>query len=433
MSSIEIGYVMVAGVIALLFMGIPVALTLMVVGALGLLAIRGPNGALFLLESIPYASVANLALIVIPLFILMGHFAFSAGLSEKAYKAAKSWIGHVAGGLPIATVFACAGFATVCGSSVATAATISKVTVPEMLRAGYPQWLAAGPVAIAGALGILIPPSGILIIYSIATNVSIADLFIGALIPGFLTAVVYGLGIYVMVRRNPELAKRTRMPKASWKQRAKATADSWEVIVLFVVVIGAIYSGIATATEAAGIGAALALVFALCRKDRQPGSLWRGLVETGSSSASIFMLMIGSAVFSVALATTQLPTLLATTVLGWELSPVVLLLLLIIPYVLLGCLIDGISMIFITMPVVFPIIESVGIHPVLFGIFVTKLVEIGAVTPPVGINVFVVQGSVPGLKLKEIFRGVTPFIIMELFLIVLLIAFPEIVTIALKR
>lgn len=427
MTPLEIGYLMVAGVIVLLALGLPVALSLMSMGAAGLFAIRGVRGTEFLLESLPYTSVANLALIVIPLFILMGHFAFSAGLSDKAYKAAKSWVGHITGGLPIATVFACAGFATVCGSSVATAATISKVTVPEMLRAGYPQRLAAGPVAIAGALGILIPPSGILVIYSIATNVSVSDLFIGALIPGVLTALVYAFGIYFMVKRDPELVQRTRIPKASWGERARATAAAWEVVVLFLVVIGCIYTGVATATEAAGIGAALALIFALCRKG-QKGSIWKGLVETGSSTASIFLLMISSAVFSVALGTTQLPTMLAETVTGLNLSPAVLLLLLIIPYLILGCLIDGISMIFITMPVVFPIIEAAGIHPVLFGIFVTKLVEIGAVTPPVGINVFVVQGSVPGLKLGEIFRGVIPFIVMELGLIGLMIAFPQIVT-----
>ena len=430
MSSIEIGYVMVAAVIALLALGMPVALCLLAVGASGLFAIRGVRGTTFLLENLPYSSTANLALIVIPLFILMGHLAFSAGLSDKAYKAAKSWVGHIAGGLPIATVFACAGFATVCGSSVATAATISKVTIPEMLRAGYDQRMAAGPVAIAGALGILIPPSGILIIYSIATNVSVSDLFIGALIPGILTALVYALGIYFMVKRDPDLVRRTRMPKASWGERARSTAAAWEVVVLFLVVIGSIYTGMATATEAAGIGAALALVFALMRKG-QKGSIWKGLVDTGSSTASIFLLMVASGVFSVALGTTQLPALLATTVAGLDLSPTMLLFLLLIPYLILGCLIDGISMIFITMPIVFPMVEAAGINPVLFGILVTKLVEIGAVTPPVGINVFVVQGSVPGLQLGQIFRGVIPFIFMELALIALMILFPQIVTIAL--
>lgn len=430
MSSIEIGYVMVAAVIALLALGVPVALCLLAVGASGLFAIRGVRGTTFLLENLPYSSTANLALIVIPLFILMGHLAFSAGLSDKAYKAAKSWVGHIAGGLPIATVFACAGFATVCGSSVATAATISKVTIPEMLRAGYDQRMAAGPVAIAGALGILIPPSGILIIYSIATNVSVSDLFIGALIPGILTALVYALGIYFMVKRDPDLVRRTRMPKASWGERARSTAAAWEVVVLFLVVIGSIYTGMATATEAAGIGAALALVFALMRKG-QKGSIWKGLVDTGSSTASIFLLMVASGVFSVALGTTQLPALLATTVAGLDLSPTMLLFLLLIPYLILGCLIDGISMIFITMPIVFPMVEAAGINPVLFGILVTKLVEIGAVTPPVGINVFVVQGSVPGLQLGQIFRGVIPFIFMELALIALMILFPQIVTIAL--
>ncbi len=430
MTPLEIGYVMVAAVIVLLALGLPVALSLMAVGASGLFAIRGVRGTTFLLENLPYTSTANLALIVIPLFILMGHFAFSAGLSEKAYKAAKAWVGHVAGGLPIATVFACAGFATVCGSSVATAATISKVTIPEMLRAGYNQRMAAGPVAIAGALGILIPPSGILVIYSIATNVSVSDLFIGALIPGVLTAIVYAFGIYFMVKRDPELVQRTRMPKASWNERVRATAAAWEVVVLFLVVIGCIYSGIATATEAAGIGAALALVFALVRKGHK-GSIWKGLVETGSSTASIFLLMIASAVFSVALGTTQLPGELARIVAGMNLSPTMLLFLLVVPYLILGCLIDGISMIFITMPIVFPMIQDAGINPVLFGILVTKLVEIGAVTPPVGINVFVVQGSVPGLQLGQIFRGVIPFIFMELGLITLMILFPQIVTVAL--
>lgn len=432
MAPIEIGYVMVGAVLMLLALGVPIALTLMLVGTAGLFAVRGVHGTLFLLESTPYASTANLALIVIPLFILMGHLAFSAGLSEKAYRAARNWVGHIVGGLPIATVFACAGFATVCGSSVATAATIAKVTVPEMLKAGYNQRLAAGPVAAAGALGILIPPSGILIIYSIATNVSIADLFIGALLPGALTAIVYAVGIHLLVRRDPALVERTRMPRATWGERFTSTAESWEVGVLFLVVIGAIYTGFATATEAAGIGAGLALLFALLRRGREPGSIKRGLIETGSSTAAIFLLVIASAVFSVALATTQLPTMLATSVTELQLSPIVLLFLLIIPYLILGCFIDGISMIFLTMPVVFPIIESSGINPVLFGIIVTKLIEIGAITPPVGVNVFVVQGAVPGLKVGEIFRGAVPFIFMELFVIALLILFPEIVTVALK-
>ncbi len=430
MTTQDIGYVMVAALIALLALGLPVALSLLAVGASGLFAIRGVRGTTFLLENLPYTSTANLALIVIPLFILMGHFAFSAGLSEKAYVAAKAWVGHVTGGLPIATVFACAGFATVCGSSVATAATISKVTIPEMLRAGYEQRMAAGPVPIAGALGILIPPSGILVIYSIATNVSVSDLFIGALIPGVLTAITYAFGIYFMVKRDPELVRRTRMPKASWNERVRATAAAWEVVVLFLVVIGCIYTGIATATEAAGIGAALALIFALIRKGHK-GSIWKGLIETGSSTASIFMLMIGSAVFSVALGTTQLPTELAKFVADMNLSPTMLLILMMVPFLILGCLIDGISMIFITMPIVFPMIQNAGINPVLFGILVTKMVEIGAVTPPVGINVFVVQGSVPGLELGQIFRGVIPFIFMELGLVALMIFFPQIVTVVL--
>lgn len=427
MSNIEIGMVMIGLLVFLLAAGIPIAISLMAAGAFGLFWLRGFTGTEFLLEGFAYTSSANLALIVIPLFIFMGHLAFSAGLSDKAYAAAKAWLGHVAGGLPIATVFACAGFATVCGSSVATAATVARITIPEMLKVGYNQRIAGGCVAAAGTLGVLIPPSGILVIYSVATNVSIAQLFVAALIPGILTAVAYAVVIHFMVRLSPQ-AETTRMPKASWGERVRTTAQSWEVALLFLVVMGSLYMGIATATEAAAVGALLALIFALRRRKQTPGSIRKGLVETGSATATIFLLIVGSALFSTALATTQVPTELARWVGSLELSPIMLLLMLLIPYLILGCFIDGISMIFLTMPIVFPMITEAGINPVVFGIIVTKMIEVGAITPPVGLNVYVVKGAVPELRLSEVFRGVMPFIGIELGLVVLFIFFPQIIT-----
>ncbi|MDR4126956.1 TRAP transporter large permease [Yanghanlia caeni] len=428
MTQIEIGYFMIAGLLGLLALGVPIALSLILAGGVGLIAIRGEMAASFILESFAFTSAGSLALIVVPLFVFMGQLALSAGMSDKAYRAAKAWFGHLPGGLPIATIFACAGFSTVCGSSVATAAIVSKATIPEMLRAGFSQRLAGGCVAVAGTLGVLIPPSGILIIYSIATHVSIADLFIGALLPGALTAVVYATGTYLMVRGNKELVQRTVLPRMAWGERVKATLQAWEVGFLFVVVIGSIYLGWATATEAAGIGALIALIFALVRKNRPKGSIQKGLLEAGSSTATIFFLIIGSALFSVALSTTQLPTVIAAYVTSFDLHPTVLLLLLLIPYLVMGSFIDGISMIFLTMPVVFPIITEAGINPVVFGIVVTKMVEIGAVTPPVGLNVFVVKGAVPELQLGEVFRGAVPYLLMDLLVVVAIILVPGLVT-----
>ena len=427
MSSLDIGMAIIGLLAVLLITGVPIALSLFAAGAVGLFWIRGVTGAEFIIEGFAYTASAHLSLVVIPLFIFMGHLAFSAGLSEKAYDAAKAWFGHVSGGLPIATVFACAGFATVCGSSVATAATVAKVTVPEMLKMGYSQRLAGGCVAAAGTLGVLIPPSGILIIYAIATNVSIADLFIAAFIPGILTAIAYAVSIHFMVRFSADREK-TRLPRVGWPERMRTTARSWEIALLFSVVIGSMYLGIATATEAAGVGALLALGFAVKRRGRSFTEIRRGLVDTGSATAAIFLLIIGSGLFSIAIATTRLPTELAMWVGSLELTPTTLLLVLIIPYLVLGCFVDGVSMIFLTMPIVFPIIMEAGINPVLFGIIVTKMVEIGAITPPVGLNVYVVQGAVPELSITEVFRGVMPFVIIELLLVILFITFPTIVT-----
>ena len=417
------GSLLIGGLFLLLALGFPIALSLLTCGLLAIIAIQGWGAADYLLGTLPYSGTAEFSYIVIPLFLFMGHMAYSAGVSEKGFKAALAWFGHVPGGLGISAVTACAAFATVSGSSIATAATVARIAVPEMLKAGYSKSLAGACVATGGTLGVLIPPSGVMVLYSIATETPIPDLFLAGIVPGILTATVYGIGISLMVRRDPAMKSITVRPRAGVTERMRLSLNSWEIILLFGAVMGTLYTGIATATEAAGYGALVALVIAISR-----GTGWQevreGLQTSGASTASIFFLIIGAGVFSVALATTQVPQNLAGWATGLQLHPVVLLVYLLIPYLVLGCFVDAASMILLTMPVVFPIVKQAGIDPVLFGVLVVKMTEIGNITPPVGLNVFVVASTCPELTIREIFQGVLPFFVMELIVVGLLIAFP---------
>ncbi|MEM8852470.1 MAG: TRAP transporter large permease [Pseudomonadota bacterium] len=422
----EVGLVMIGGLIALLLGGMPIAFALALSGIVGLILARGWRASEFLLSSFPYSATAQLTLIIIPLFLFMGHLAFASGLSAKAFDAARALVGRVRGGLAIATVFACGGFATVSGSSVATAATMARIAIPEMLASGYKRRLAAGCVAAGGTLGVLIPPSGVLVIYSIATGAPLTELLIAAVIPGVLTALAYGVGIHLMVRMDPASAPATTMPKLTRRQRLTALGSSWELGLLFFIVMGSIYLGFATPTEAAAVGAFVALVIAIARSRGKRGKVLKeGLIETGVATSSIFALVIGAGLFSLGLSTTQIPQDTAAFLAGLDLPPTVILLLILVPFLVLGAFIDGLSMILLTMPVVYPVIEQIGVDPILFGILVTKTTEIGVITPPVGLNVFVVKAAVPNLPIGEAFRGAAPFVVMELILLGILIAIPE--------
>lgn len=431
MSPTEQGLLLVLGLFGLLALGFPIALSLLSTGLIGILAMNGWRSADYLLGTLPFAISAEFAFIVIPLFLFMGHMAYSAGISEKGFRAANAWVGHLPGGMAISAVLACAAFATVSGSSIATAATVSKIAVPELLKAGYSKRLSGACVAVGGTLGVLIPPSTIMVLYSIATETPIPELFIAGIAPGILTVVVYAIGIWLMVKRDPKMNSLTVQPRVGYLQRLKITFTSWEILLIFAVVMGTLYTGVATASEAAGFGALVALGIALYR-----GASWleikMGLQASGSSTASIFFLIIGAGVFGAALATTQVPQSLALWAVGLDLHPVILLILLLIPFLILGCFIDAASMVLLTMPVVFPIIKQAGIDPVLFGILVVKMTEIGCITPPVGLNVFVVATTNPQLTVREIFQGVMPFFIMELIIVGLLIAFPAITLFAVR-
>ncbi|MGE0768400.1 MAG: TRAP transporter large permease [Hyphomicrobiaceae bacterium] len=420
------GFAIIGLLLFLLICRLPIAFALAGSGVAGLMWARPWRAVEYLLSTFAYSTTANFAYIVLPLFLFMGQMAFSAGLSRHAFEAGQKWLGRIPGGLAAATVFGCAIFSTICGSSVATASTMARVALPEMLRQGYMPRLAAGCVAAGGTLGVLIPPSGILVVYSIITEVSLVKLFVAAFVPGFLTALIYVLGIYVWVKINPALAPSvSRAAAPSWRERFAALGRTWELMILFLAVMGTIYLGVATPTEAAAMGAFFALISVLRRPDRVANVL-HGLRETGTATCSVFALVVGAGLFSLGLSTTQLPTHLATLVTNLDLSQTTTILIILIPYLILGCFVDGLSMILITMPIVFPIVTQIGFDTVLFGLLVTKSVEIGAITPPVGLNAFVVKSMAPDVELKEIFYGCIPFVVMELFIVGLLIAFPQI-------
>jgi C4-dicarboxylate transporter, DctM subunit len=431
MTPAEQGFILVGGLFLLLALGFPIALSLLTCGVVGILAMRGWSAADYLLGTLPYSVTAEFAFIVVPLFLFMGHMAYSAGISEKGFRAATAWLGHIPGGLAMSAVVACGAFATVSGSSIATAATISKIAIPQLLKSGYTKRLAGACVATGGTLGVLIPPSTVMVLYSIATETPIPALFMAGIVPGILTILVYALGIRFIVQRDPQMSKMTVSPKVPYGQRIRLTLSSWEILIVFTVVMGSLYSGLATATEAAGFGAFAALAIAIVRGARMK-EIKEGLQASGASTASIFFLIIGAGLFSAALATTQLPQNVATWAVGLNLNPTMLLILLLLPFLVLGCFVDAASMILLTMPVVFPIVKQAGIDPVLFGILVVKMTEIGNITPPVGLNVFVVSASNPEIPVREIFIGIWPFFLMELMIVALLIAFPAITLFAVR-
>ena len=427
------GLVIIGILFVLLLMRIPIAFALAGAGILGLAWARPWPAVEYLLSTFAYSSIANFAYVVLPLFLFMGHMAFSAGLSKHAFDAGQTWLGRVPGGLAAATVFGCAAFATICGSSVATASTMAKVALPEMLRKGYAPRLAAGCVAAGGTLGVLIPPSGVLVVYSIMTDVSLVKLFLAAFVPGIMTALIYIAGIYIWVKVSPGLAPdESNEPVPSWGEKFRSLGRTWELLILFAAVMGTIYLGVATPTEAAGMGALFSLIAVLRRRNWKPNVLV-GLRETGTATCSIFALVIGAGLFSLGLSTTQFPAILASLASDLQWSQTAMIVMILVPFLILGCFVDGLSMILITMPIVYPIVIQIGFDGVLFGLLVTKAVEIGAITPPVGLNAFVVKSMAPDVALSDVFRGCVPFVFMELIIVALLIAFPEIALFAIRE
>ncbi len=415
------------GVVALLiflFSGMLIGAALGFLGFFGMAFLFGPDSGLGLLRTVPYAMTASYSLCVIPFFILMGELCFQSGLSEKLYQAAYKWVGRFRGGLSMATVLACGAFSAVSGSSLATAATMGAVSLPEMKRYKYADTLATGSIAAGGTIGILIPPSVVLIIYGILTEVSIAELFFAGIIPGLLSLVYYIIAIMIWTRINPEVGPAG--PRFPMRERVKSLRDTWEVLCLFALIMGGIYGGLFTPTEAGAIGATGALVFGLIRRRITGKNLFSALLATGRTTSMVFLVVIGTAIYGYFLTSTQLPMELANYATSLAISPMAVIGAIVLICFGLGCVMGTLPLVFITVPIFAPVVETLGFDLIWFGIIVVVISEIGMITPPVGINVYIMKGIAEDVPLSTIFRGIFPFLLADFARLFTLIAFPAV-------
>ncbi len=411
-------------IFALALLRMPLAFSMGLVGVIGIGLTRGWMPALASTAQVVQETGFAYTLSVIPLFILMGNFVARAGLAHELFHAAYTFIGHRKGGLAHATIAACAGFGAICGSSIATAATMSKVAYPSMKKLGYSDALSTGVIASGGTLGIMIPPSTIMVIYGIVTETHIGKLFAAGVLPGILTALLLMLAVVLMTMRNPEHAPAGE--KFTWRQRLEALRGIWGVLLLVIVVLGGIYGGIFTATEGAGMGAAGAFFFAWGRKALTWDSLISILVESARTTAMLFTLLIAATVFANFVNFTTMPNDLKQWITHLGLSPVMVVGAMMVIYIILGTVMEELTMVLLTIPLFFPIVMQLGFDPVWFGVLIVMVIQIGLISPPVGMNLFVLNTLLPKVGLGTIFRGCWPFVAMQVVTLAILLFFPEI-------
>lgn len=414
-----------AVLLVVMLAGVPIAMAMALVGAAGLALVLGLVPALAIVGQTAFDTGMSYSLSVVPLFILMGNLVTRAGLSDELYAACNAWLGHRRGGLALATAVACGGFSAVCGSSLATAATMGKVALPPMRRYRYDDALATGVIAAGGTLGILIPPSVILVLYGVATQTDIGKLFVAGILPGILGILGYMAAVSIVCAIRPEAGPRgERLP---WRERLRATRGVAGILGLFVLVIGGIYAGVFTATEAAGIGAAGALLIALARRRLS----WRGLLdtlaETAATTTMMFMVLIGALIFSNFVNVAGLPAAIEGLVRASELPPGGVLAVVLLLYLALGMVLESLSMVLLTVPILAPLMAGLGFDLVWFGIVVVVVTEISLITPPVGLNVFVMKTVIPDVPIGTIFRGIVPFLIADVVRLALLALLPGLV------
>lgn len=424
MSVTLIGLAGLGALFALLALRVPVAIAMLVVGAAGVAVLNGWRASMSSLVDESFVIASNYELMVIPLFVLMGNFASISGMSADLYRAAYAWVGHWRGGLASATIASCAGFAALSGSSVASAVTMGRVSLPEMRRYGYDSRLATGCIAAGGTLGILIPPSTGFIIYAILTEESIGRLFLAGVFPGLLLTALFMVAIWVQTRIAPALGPAG--PRTRLGPRLGALRDAGAMIVIVVVTIGGIYGGVFTPTEAAGVGAFLAFLLAAARRKLSPDGFASVLLQTVRTSALAFFILIGAHVFNPFLALTQIPSDLAELLVAMELPRYAVMLILMAAYIALGTFLEGFAMLVLTLPIVHPMILALGYDPIWFGVMMVIVLEMGLISPPVGVNVFVVKGVAEDVPLRRIFAGIVPFWIAMAVCLGILLAFPEI-------
>ena len=394
------------------------------IGVVGFGTVVGVDAAMSMMAKDIFDVFSSYSLTVIPLFILMGQIAFHAGISSRLFNVAYKFMGHWPGGMAIATVGACSGFSAICGSTNATAATMAAVTLPEMKKYNYADTLATGVVAAGGSMGILVPPSVIFIIYGIMTEQSIGKLFMAGILPGLLLTILFIITIIVWTTLKPELAPRA--PKASFKEKITSLSGLMETIILFAMVMGGLFLGIFTPTEAGAVGAFGTLTIALLRKNINLKGFIKALFETTRISCMILVIVAGATVFGHFLAVSRIPFDIANWVAGFNLPPYAVMTLIIMVYFIGGCFIDALALIMLTVPIFFPVVSAMGYNPMWFGVIIVMVTQIGVITPPVGVNVYVVNSVARDVPLEVIFKGVIPFIIALLIGTLLLIPFPQI-------
>lgn len=411
----------------LLSLSMPIAFSMMLVGFIGISFLTSFDAALPVLARTVYETSAHYPYTVIPLFVVMGGFAGSSGMTRQLYAAFDKWLRILPGGLGIATIAACAGFAGVSGSSVATAAAMGTVAIPEMNRYHYSPKLSAGTVAAGGTLGFLIPPSIGFVVYGMLTEQSIGKLLIAGIAPGLLLALAFIIIIVSWVKINPEAAP-SRPGSVSWRDRFAALLPVWETLTLFLVVMGGIYFGFFTPTEAGGVGATVLFLVAFLKRKLNWQTFKASLLESVSISVMVLFLVAGANVFSTFLALSTIPIQVSTWVVSLEVSRYMILAIVILIYLFLGCFLDAISMMVLTMPVIFPVIINLGFHPIWFGVIAVLMMEAGLLTPPMGLNVFTVAGVAKDVPLESIYRGILPFLISIFLVVLIIIVFPKTAT-----
>jgi tripartite ATP-independent transporter DctM subunit len=406
---------------ALMGLRVPIAFAMAIVGLVGIGLMRSWPAAMSSTTT-EILDIAKYTLSVVPLFVLMGNFVTRAGLSRELYQAAYAFIGHRRGGLAMSTVLACAGFGAICGSSIATTATMSRVAMPEMRRFRYADSFAAGSIAAGGTLGILIPPSVIMVIYGIMTEQSIGALFAAGIVPGLLAVALYVVAAALVTRRHPDWGPPGQ--RSSWAERLAALKNIWGVILLFGVVMGGMYGGLFTPTEAAGVGATGGFLFAWARRTLTWASLYQTLVDSSRTTAMLFTIVIGASIFATFINFTSLPADLRDFVSQFQIHPIAVVIAICVIYVILGTAMEELSMILLTVPIFFPLIVHLGLDPIWFGVLIVCIVEIGMISPPVGMNIFVLRSMLPDVASTSIWKGVLPFLYADIVRLAILIAFP---------
>jgi tripartite ATP-independent transporter DctM subunit len=423
MTDTEIGIAGIAGLFVLFVLRMPVGLSMLTVGVLGNVAIRGWSHALPSLSSETFAIASFYQLTVIPMFVLMGNVAGASGMGRDLYNAAYAWVGHIRGGLASATIIACAFFASLCGSAAASAVTMGRVALPEMKRFRYDDALATGTVASGGTMGFIFPPSAGLVIYGLLTEQAIGRLFLAGVVPGLILTALFLITIQIVTWRRPSAGPAG--PRTGMAERMRTLRQSITILIVIFVTIGGMYAGLFTPIEASGFGASFTLLVALLRRKLDWPVLKAIVLQTMRTSATIFLILMGAYVFIPFMTVSQLPEIVVSYLLGFGFGPTGTLIIIIVTYLLLGTFMEDISMMILTLPVVMPVLKALGVDLIWFGVIAVLIIQMGILSPPVGLNVFIVKGIVPDVPMYTIFRGIWPFWYAMGVLIVLLMVFPQ--------